>query len=71
MKYKINKKFFLQIINDKAVIFDTTELNYYTFNETATYIFTKIKAGVNDNKIVDLVAERYQIQRDKIIPIKI
>lgn len=65
MKYKINKGFITQKLDDKTVIFDGEESVLYTFNETASFIFKKIKKGLSDNEIVEAVAKRYKIEEEK------
>lgn len=65
MKYKINKGLITQKIDNKTVIFDGDESILYSFNETASYIFKKIKAGENEEKIIDLVVKKYQIKPEK------
>lgn len=62
MKYKINKGLITQKLDDKTVIFDGEESILYTFNETAGYIFKKIKSGEDEEKIIDLIVKRYQIK---------
>lgn len=65
MKYKINKGFIVQKLDDKMVIFDGEESVLYTFNETASFIFKKIKKGLSENEIVEAVAKRYKIKEEK------
>ena len=65
MKYKINKGLITQKLDDKTVIFDGDESILYTFNETASYIFKKIKSGEDEEKIVDLIVKRYQVKPEK------
>lgn len=65
MKYKVNKGLITQKLDDKTVIFDGDESILYTFNETASYIFKKIKSGEDEKKIVDLIIKRYQIKPEK------
>lgn len=65
MKYKINKGFISEQLDGKKVIFDSEKSVLYTFNETASYIFKKIKSGEDDNKIINLLVKRYQIKSEK------
>ena len=65
MKYKINKGLITQKLDDKTVIFDGDESILYTFNETASYIFKKIKSGEEEERIIDLIVKRYQIKPEK------
>lgn len=65
MKYKLNKGFIVQKLDDKMVIFDGEESVLYTFNETASFIFKKLKQGKNEKEIIDLLVKRYQIKEEK------
>ena len=65
MKYKINKGFVAEKIEGKTIIFDEDKSVLYTFNETASYIFKKIKEGKKEKQIIRLLVNRYQIKEDK------
>lgn len=65
-KYKLNKGFIVQKLNNKMVIFDGEESALYTFNETAAFIFKKIKKGEEKEKIIEMVARKYDIKKDKV-----
>ncbi|MEK7597030.1 MAG: PqqD family protein [Patescibacteria group bacterium] len=65
MKYKINKGLITQKLDNKTVIFDGDESILYTFNETASYIFKKIKSGEDEERIINLIVKRYQIKPEK------
>jgi hypothetical protein len=43
MKYRINKGFIIQKLDDKSTIFDGEKSILYTFNKTGSLIFEKIK----------------------------
>lgn len=61
MKYKVNRNLILQKLDNKLVGFDVERSFLYTFNETAEYVFKKIKRGWEVNKIASLLAKRYEI----------
>lgn len=63
-KYKIKKGFIVQKIGEKIAIFDGEESALYTFNKTATFIFEKLKQGLDEKKILDLLTEKYSISRE-------
>lgn len=65
MKYKINKGFIYEELDDKMVIFDGEKSALYTFNETASYIFKKLKKGVEKEKIIEMVEKKYDIKKDR------
>jgi hypothetical protein len=65
MKYKINKGLITEKLDDKTVIFDGDESVLYTFNETASYIFKKLKQGKNEKEIISLLVKRYKITEEK------
>lgn len=61
MKYKVNRNLILQKLDNKLVGFDVERSFLYTFNETAEYVFKKIKLGWEVNKIASLLAKHYEI----------
>ena len=65
-KYKINKGFIVQKLDDKTAIFDGEKSMLYTFNETATYIFQKLKSGWDKKKILETMQKRYKIKEEKL-----
>lgn len=65
MKYKINKGFISEKLDGKTVIFDSDSGMFYTFNETAAFIFKKIKSGNNEEEIVNKVIKKYQVKAEK------
>ena len=65
MQYRVTKGLITQKLDDKTVIFDGDESVLYTFNETASYIFNKIKAKVEQEKIVQLLVKRYGIKEER------
>jgi len=64
-KYKINKGFIVQKLDDKTVIFDGEESVLYTFNETASFIFQKLKLGWDKEKIIEDLIKKYQIKEKR------
>jgi len=62
MNYKVAKGLITQKLDGKTVIFDGDASVLYTFNETASYIFSKIKEKVDREKIVQLMVKRYGIK---------
>jgi len=65
-KYKINKGFIIQKLDDKTVIFDGEESTLYTFNETASFIFQKLKKGLDDKEIITAVIKKYNSKEEKV-----
>ncbi|MFN4212722.1 MAG: PqqD family protein [Microgenomates group bacterium] len=66
MKYKINKGFIIQKLDDKTVIFDGEASVLYTFNETASFIFQKLKRGWDEDKIVSSLVKKYQVREERV-----
>ena len=60
-KKKVNKNIVFQKIDGRLIGFDVDKSSLYTFNETAEYIYKKIKAGETDKKIVSLLIKKYAI----------
>lgn len=67
MTYKIQKGLIVQKIADKTVIFDAEDSTLYTLNETAAYIFQKLKRGFNKEKIITQMMKRYQVKKERLI----
>ncbi len=65
-KYKINKGFIVQKLDNKTVIFDGEESVLYTFNETASFIFQKLKKGFNDKEIIKAVVKKYKVKETRV-----
>lgn len=61
LKYKINKGYIVQKLDDKTVIFDGEDSVLYTFNESSSYIFSKLKTGMKNTDIINLMVKRYKI----------
>lgn len=66
MKYKINKGLVTQKINNKTIIFDTEKSILYTLNETAAFIFLKLKKGSSETEIIQAVVKKYQVKEERI-----
>ncbi len=64
--YKINKGFITQKLDNKSVIFDGEESALYTFNETASFIFQKLKKGLTDKQIIKKVVKKYKVKEEKV-----
>ncbi len=64
--YKINKGYIVQKLDDKTAIFDGEESMLYTFNETATYIFQKLKSGWDKKKIIPAMLKKYKTKEEKL-----
>lgn len=59
--YTLNKGFIMQNLNKKIMIFDPDESVEYTFNETAAFVFKKMKAKKNVDEIVAALVKKYKI----------
>ena len=64
-KYKINKGFIVQKLDGKTAIFDSATSQLYTFNETATLVFQKLKAGKSEQEIIATFIKKYGIKIEK------
>jgi hypothetical protein len=60
-KYRITKNLILQKLDNKLIGFDVEKSYLYTFNETAEFIFKKIKAGWDEKKILSALAKKYRV----------
>ena len=66
-KYKINKGLITQKLDSETVIFDADKSVLFTFNETASYIFAKIKAGWDEEKISKMLVKKYKIKETRAL----
>lgn len=64
-KISIKKGFITQKMADNLVIFDGEESILYTFNSTAVFIFNKLKQGLSESEIADLLLRKYSITKDR------
>ncbi|MCM8787884.1 MAG: PqqD family protein, partial [Candidatus Omnitrophica bacterium] len=55
-----------QKLDDKTVIFDGEASVLYTFNETASFIFQKLKRGWDEDKIVSSLVKKYQVREERV-----
>ena len=62
---KINKKIIFEKIDNKITVFDAEKSLLYTFNETATYIFGKLKAKWDKDRIIEAMLKRYPIKKEQ------
>jgi len=65
MKYKVNKGFITQKLDNKTVIFDSDNSVLYSFNETASYMFCKIKIGWEKEKIIEQIIKQYLVKKER------
>ncbi len=65
MNYTITKGLITQKLDNKTVIFDGEESVLYTFNETASYIFLKLKAKWDGKKIILSLVKRYGVKEER------
>jgi len=66
-KYKINKGLITQKLDKETVIFDADKSVLFTFNKTASYIFSKIKAGWDEEKISKMLIKNYEIKESRAL----
>ncbi|MBI4974109.1 PqqD family protein [Candidatus Roizmanbacteria bacterium] len=64
--YVINRDFVAQKLGEDTIIFDGSKSILYTLNETASYVFQKIKIKQNNEAIVKMLAERYGMNENKV-----
>jgi len=65
MKYKLQKGLIVQKIDGKITIFDGDQSLLFTFNETASYIFSKIKLGWERKRLIDALVKKYKISEQR------
>jgi hypothetical protein len=60
-KYIVNKNIMLQKLDGKLIGFDTDRSYIYTFNESAEYVFKKIKLGWDVEHIINGLLKKYDV----------
>lgn len=65
MKLKIQKGYVTQRIGDKITIFDAENSLLLTFNSTATFIFDRLKKGIETEKIITLLTKEFKVTESK------
>ncbi len=64
-KIVLKKGFVTQKVGQKITIFDGEKSVLYTFNPVATFIFERIKKGMDGEKIIAQVTKKYEITEEK------
>lgn len=61
MKIKVQKGYITQKVGEKITIFDSENSLLLTLNSTATFIFDRLKKGVEIKKIASDLANKFDI----------
>ena len=64
-KYKLQKGFVVQRYPKKLVLFDSETSTMYTLNDTAAFVFKKMKEGLKKEEIAKQLYNRYNISEKK------
>ena len=64
-KYTVSKGFIIQKIGNKSTLFDPESSVMYTLNETASYIFEKVKRGMAEKEIAGALMKKYDVSEQK------
>lgn len=62
---KIKKGLIVQKIDNETVIYDVEQAKMHTINETASFIFQKIKTIKNSEEVVNKLVKKYNITKDE------
>lgn len=65
MKYKVVKGLISQKVEDGLTIFDGGRSTLYTLNESASFIFNRLKLGRAERDIVNQLVKKYKIKQEK------
>ena len=65
-RYTVNKAYIIQKLDGKIVIFDGEKSILFTLNDTASFMFQKIKLGWDKGKIIEAVVKGYSIDRESV-----
>lgn len=63
-KIELKKGLISQKIGNIINIFDGEKSTIYSFNQTATFIFERIKQGLSKEDIISLVLKKYLVQKN-------
>lgn len=64
MQINIKKGFINQRTKNSIIIFDTEKSVLLTFNNTATFIFDRLKKGLDDKKIIDDLISEFEVTEE-------
>lgn len=59
--YKINQSIVFQKLDNQLACFDTDESVIYTLNDTAEFVFRKLKSGWKEEEIITAMAKKYEV----------
>jgi hypothetical protein len=59
--YKLNKGFIVQKMGKETVIFDPDRSVLYTLNETASFVFSRLKKGLDQTAIVSALTKTFAV----------
>lgn len=62
-KYKIKKGLITQISKGNITIFDGEKSTLYTFNETASFLFSNLKKGLEETEIVNRFIKKFDVDQ--------
>lgn len=62
----MKKNIIFQKIGKKIMIFDSEKSFLYSLNETASYIWKKLRLGWNKKQIIDSLSKKYEASRSEI-----
>ena len=59
--YKINRSIVFQKLDNQLACFNTDESVIYTLNDTAEFVFRKLKNGWKEEEIIAAMAKKYDV----------
>lgn len=65
-KVKIKKGLIVQKMDNQTVIFDADQSILYTFNETASLIFDKLKKNWDKEKIINYILKKFEVKKERL-----
>lgn len=64
-KLTIKKQFVVEKIEGKITLFDVDTSTFFSFNESASFIFNLVKKGTDREKVIKSLAKKYGLTEVK------
>jgi len=66
-KYFFQRQLVFQKLDQKLIIFDNNNSDFYTFNNTAAIIIDKLKKGLGESEIAKHLNKKFQVLPERAL----